>query len=96
MTSLSQLIDIVKSKSKSKSKHPKLSDYYDQATQTEIKNSIYYNVNTAHATYTCCMPIKAARINFLNDKAITQEFKKICAMVAIPKNNGQHGHKPDP
>ena len=32
-----------------KSKRPKLSDS-DQAAKTEIKNSIIYNLNTAHAT----------------------------------------------
>ena len=85
--------DLFKSIDRSKSKHPKLSDY-DQATQTEIKNSIiYYNLNTAHERKYCScyntMPIMAARINFLNDKAMKKEFKNICATVFIPKNKGQ-------
>ena len=39
------------------------------------------------------MPIKATQINFLNDKVMKQEFKKVCAVMAIPKFKGQPGHK---
>ena len=81
---LSELID------NRKTKHPKLSDY-DKAAQSKIKSSVYYNSHTASATHT--MPIKVTQINFLNDKVMKQEFKKVCAVMAIPKFKGQHGHK---